>query len=268
DEWINQVRKAWIRLSNLERRLVSKMGKKQNQNKEKPKISTFAPRGRLAQSMREATINLFFGAALPGTKIFDFKTSKDPITPRSFTPWCPRLDELEFIFYSDSIPSISGRLIVPCGAFRKTAPSPPFECVPEIRDPQRQDLWLYQPQWGFIRIKFLETLQDAYRRISQNVHSLYVSLLDVRDEVCRRLRLSSSLFDNLLETAYRETIRENVIFNRTLSISLESDIRHEQQSGYGLLRRPVYISGVPHSLIAIASPHKLTQGAHYEQSVA
>jgi hypothetical protein len=268
EEWVREVKDAWNSLSALERRTVAKIDRRQVQKNEKPKISTFAPRGRLTQAMRVAAINLLFAETLPGTKIPDFRTGKKPITPRSFKAWCPRLDELEFIFYTDSIPSISGRLLVPCGAFLNTVPSPPFECLPEVSDPQGRKLWLYQPTWDFIKKNFLETLQDAYRRISQSVGSLYVSLLDVRDEVCRRLRLSSLLFDDLLETAYRETIRENLIGDRTLSISLESDIRQEQQSGQGLLRRPIYIKGVPHSLIAIASPYQIKRGAYYEQSIA
>jgi hypothetical protein len=82
---------------------------------------------------------------------------------------------------------------------------------------------------------------------------MYVSLLNVRDEVCRQLRLSAHRFDSLLEIACRTTVRSGVTAHDSVSISLESDITSEQKGAVGLNRRPVYINNVPHSLIAIAS---------------
>ena len=94
--------------------------------------------------------------------------------------------------------------------------------------------------------------KNVYSIISNRSGTLYVSLLDIRDEVCRRLRLSSVLFDDFLENLYRESITGNTKELLPLSISLESDIRPKQLEGSGLLRRPVYVSRVPYSIIAIA----------------
>jgi hypothetical protein len=77
--------------------------------------------------------------------------------------------------------------------------------------------------------------------------TLYVSLLDVRDEVCRQLRLSTTIFDKFLAHAFRESLHSEA----AQSISIESDVREDQRSGSGLLRRPVWIDGVPYSLVAI-----------------
>ena len=260
--WLQHVEANWDKIGSQARRKVSKRIREAKSPDERTDIGTYAPRGRLSQAMREAAIELLFSAYHPiqkfqlPMKVLEFRSERHPIPPRAFRAWCPRLDALEFIFYTDWHPSISGRLLFPCGAFRERAETPPFEVLSEISDPRGRPLCLYQPTWEYLKGQFINILLDSYGHLSQRVGALYLSLLDVRDEVCRRLRLSSTIFDNLLETAYRELIRENVIIGERVSISLESDIRPEQRSGYGMLRRPVYINGVPHSLIAISRRHR------------
>lgn len=257
--WTNNVRKNWEELASGERRRVAKPPKEHQPQGDKPRVSTYAQRGRLYQAMREASIDLLFSSYFPVTsgeritvRTPDFNSDKHPIPPRAFGAWCPRLDALELAFYTDSHPSIAGRLIFPCGIFRDKATTPPFEPLHRIENPYGQMLFLYQPIWSNIKDQFTEVLWETYRRVSQKVGALYISLLDVRDEVCRQLKLSSILFDTYINSAYREAVQESIsIGKKSLSISLESDIRPEQQTGYGLLRRPVYIDTVPHSLIAM-----------------
>lgn len=262
ERWVEQVQVNWDRLSSRVRRKVSKRSRRVESLDEKPDIAMYAPRGRLSQAMREASIELLFSAYQPIHKfelrleLLEFRSEKHPIPPRAFRAWCPRLDALEFIFYTDWHPLISGRLIFPCSAFREKADTPPFEILSRIRDPAGRSLFLYQPTWEYIENQFISVLLDCYGRLSRRVGALYLSLLDIRDEVCRQLRLSSTVFDSLLETAYKELIREDITMGKRLSISLESDIRPEQRSGYGMLRRPVYINGVPHSLIAVSRRHR------------
>lgn len=260
-KWVDLVKSNWDKLSTRARRRVAKLGKKGQPSQEKPKINTYSPRGRLSQAMREAAIELLFSAYYPvkgfllDYLLLEFRSEKLPIPPRAFGAWAPRLEALELIFYTDSHPLISGRLLFPCATFRDKVSTPPFEIIRGVKDPSGRSLCLHQPTWEYIQPQFINILLDTYGRVSKRVGALYVSLLDVRDEVCRQLRLSSILFDNLLEIAYGELIRENVSMGAINSISLESDIRHEQRSGYGMLRRPVYINNVPHSLIAISRRH-------------
>ena len=251
--WQKEVREAWMRLSTVKQKKVSKSKELNSSSPEKPKIATFSPRGRLAIAMRDAAINLLFSERCPGKEYPDFQLGKHPIPPRAFRAWIPKLEVLELIFYTDSHPLVSGKLIVPCGAFREKAKSPPFEKINKIKDPLDRSLWLFQPSWRYIKKDFIDSLLNTYRMISKSIGSLYVNLLDLRDEVCRQLRLSTLLFDKLIETAYREAVTENLLSGKKISISLESDIRPEQLSAYGLLRRPVYIDNVPHSLIAIST---------------
>ena len=75
-----------------------------------------------------------------------------------------------------------------------------------------------------------------------------VSLADVRDEVCRRLRMSPARFEVFLEHALQQGPSAE-----SWQLSIETDMREDLRSGRGLARRPVYIRGVPHTLIAVGS---------------
>ena len=173
--------------------------------------------------------------------------SKPPLAPRNYMGWCPRLEALELIFYTDVHPSIPGRLIFPTSVFRKNAPEERFEKIGYIGDPNGKSLWLHRPMWKLIKDDFLHILRQEHLRVSIRAGSLYVSILDIRDEVCRQLRLSTASFNEFIE----ESLRESVLPTSQWSISVETDIREDQRSAYQLLRRPVWIDGTPHSLIAI-----------------
>ncbi len=249
DDWLFQVRSSWKRLGSGDPPGTRKRVGKIHGEKE----ATFGRRERLVHAMREVAVQFLFGIIDPVAMRWDFNSQKQPIPPRAFSVWCPRLEELEFIFYTDYHPLVPGRVIVPCASFRHYADSPPFEPLRDVVDPYERCLWLHQPQWEQIGEKFLAVLQDTYRRASKQIGAMYVSLLNIRDEVCRQLRLSSIHFDFLLEIAYRLTVRSGISAARSISISLESDIIADQLGAVGLNRRPVYIHNVPHSLIAIAA---------------
>ena len=239
-DWLHAVKQAWERLSTLKPRGLQT-------NKTRKSTAYYRPRGRLTQAMREAAVRLLFGSAPYGSDKPDFLGQRPPLYPRTFMAWCPRLEALEMIFYTDWHPQVPGRLLFPTAVFRSEAPDSRFESLTQIVHPNGASLWLHQPQWEELREEFCQTLFAVHQHISAQVNSLYVSLLDVRDEVCRQLRLSAARFDKFLALA----LDESLYSKSPLSISLETDIREEQRSGSGLLRRPVYIRSVPHALIAL-----------------
>lgn len=260
--WLESVKNSWIRLGELKpkgkpnRKIPYRYKTVFKEKKQKlivadydeeQKVKKFSPRGRLALSMREAAINLLFNNSPLGFEKTDFQTNKHPIPPRSFRAWCPRLMELELIFYTDSHPDITGRLIFPTAVFRKDASDPPFEILNDVRNPEGEPLLLHQPTWQDIKELYMSTLYQTYRKNSARAGIIYVSLLNVRDEVCRQLRLSHLLFDKFLANQFHESLCKDSQW----SISLETDIREDQRSGSGLVRRPVWIKGIPYSLIAI-----------------
>lgn len=236
-DWVNGVRAAWNRLE----RNASKNG-------DDKAAMSFSPRDRLTRAMREAAVGLLFGNIPYGSRIPDFPTERPPINLRTFMGWCPRLEALELVFYTDWHPWISGRLVFPVSVFRPIASAGRFEQIREIQDPDGAFLWLHQPGWPVLRSSFLDTLISAHRRIALATNTIYVSLPDVRDEVCRQLRISAILFDDLLKVALDELPAKDFPW----SIAIESDIREEQTSGPGQNRRPVYLDMVPHGLIGLA----------------
>jgi hypothetical protein len=253
DEWIEEVEAVWNTLGKAKQKRVAKV-KGYEPARDKPQVETYSLKSRLSLSMRDASIKLLFDKALKNK--LHSSAYRRFLPPRSFFAWCSQLDSLEFLFYTDYHPSIAGRVIVPCCAFRSSAANVSFEEISSIVDPQGRVLHLYQPKWNTIKRDFVRTLIEVYLPMSKRIGSRYISVLDVRDEVCRQLRLSAILFDSLLETSYQETIREEVLPGQSVSISLESDIRPDEQKVGRRQRRPVFVQGIPHTLIAIANtPH-------------
>jgi len=238
--WTAAVRASWNRLSNLRPR----------QPNAQPSAS-FSARSRLTEAMREATVKLLFDRRPLGETIADFPGDRPPVYPRTFRGWCPRLEAVEIVFYTDWHPWISGRLLFPTAVFRADAPPERFERAPGIFSPKGTPFYLHQPSWKSIRGAFLKTLVSVHQRLASPLGIMYISLLSLRDEVCRQLRLSAYSFDRFLELALKDLPSDDFHW----SVAVETDIRKEQSSASGQFRRPVYIGGVAHSLIALARLH-------------
>lgn len=239
EDWLTAVRDAWERVSTL----------KPRRRDGQAELIPYSPRRRLAIAMREAGVGLLFRQVPYKSKKPDFLGGQPPVYPRTFMIWCPRLEALELLFYTDWHPSISGRLLFPTSAFRTTAPPEQFERLAEVKHPNGSALWLHQPKWSLMRGAFLTTLISVHQQHAARSGTLYVSLQDIRDEVCRQLRLSSLSFDDFLEKTLDELPSPD---EYPWSVAIETDIREEQSGGAGPLRRPVYQEGIPHTLIALA----------------
>jgi hypothetical protein len=232
-EWIAAVSEAWKHVLTRRRR---------RQTEDDPLPWT---RGGLTLAMRIAALRLLFGGTAYGRASPDILVPQ-PLSVKTLKPWCPRLQALELIAYTDWHPSVTGRLLFPTAVFRSEADSS-FEELPAICHPDGRRLFLHQPSWPAVRERFWATLADVYRQMSQRTGLRYVSLFDVRDEVCRRLRLSSSLFERCLAHALEEPLPA-----AGWRISVETDVREEMRSGGQRERRPISVGGVPYTIIAVA----------------
>lgn len=237
DFWINSVEQAWNRLS------------KQKIRKENSRDS-YSPRLRLNLAMREAAINLMFHNTLYGEKKPDIDFKKQPLQPRSYMAWCPRLDELELIFYSDFNSKIPGRIIFPVSVYKGNEDfvDNNYEHILDIRNRELKELYLYRPIWNqqFERL-FSKTIYEESQRLYNKTKALYVSAQDLRDETCRILRISSSYFNECLEKVFDLSLLPNSEY----TISLETDIREDQRSAFQRLRRAVLVKNKLISLVAI-----------------
>ncbi len=244
-KWLTEVSTAWKRLSDVIPRKVARP-RAEASEEEKGRMKTYTPRNRLLQAMKEAAVNLLFGLDNPLNQTPDFDSSKAPLSTRNYMAWCPRLAELGLIYYTDFHPRLPGRLIFPVSVFRKTSPDEFFNRVPGIFNPDGEQLYFHRPNVKKSVESYLDKLFDEYQRTYHVKKSLYVSIMDVRDEVCRQLRWSTDLFDEFLEIVTKSSLE-----NSPYSIALESDVREDQSSGYQKLRRPVSVNGKLYSLLAM-----------------
>jgi hypothetical protein len=237
EDWLHAVEVAWRQL-----------GVQRPRGANEAESAVFSPRTRLISAFRSAWINLLFNRAPYKGDVVNFPGDRPPLYPRTFAGWCPRLESLELIFYTDAHPKINGRLLFPVSVFRATAPASSFESLVNFCDPEGNMLWLHQPTWEGIRERFVQTLIAVHRQLSARRGSLYISLLAVRDEVCRQLRISSVMFDEFLE----HTLDYLPAPGFSWSIAVETDVREDQASAPAQYRRPVYLNGVPHFLLGLA----------------
>jgi len=232
--WRDEVKIAWERIINHSTNSISK---RQN-----------APRLRLSLAMKEASIKILFSNCNPLTLKRDFKTEKPPLFPRTYAVWCPRLLALQLIMYTDSYSTLPGRLLFPVSVFKSNEKNGNnYLELPEIHNTSDEILYLHRPNWGEFKEKYVSVLYNEHQRQYLKVRSLYVSLLDVRDGVCRQLRISANTFEDFLELSVESSLKPDSKYR----ISLETDIREDQRRAYQISRRPVLIKGIPYSLIAI-----------------
>lgn len=236
--WIEEVKNVWIKIGNAKPRKFDSTTKA---------LSHYSPRKRLAISMKEASINLLFSNINPKSKIEDFDGAKSPLSPRTYSYWCTRLEELGLINYTDYNQYLPGRIIYPVCSFKDRTYGKDFVEILDFKNNYNIPLKIYRPSWEEIRIKFTDVLFQEYQKIFLRTRSLYVSIQELRDEVCRVLKLSSTLFDKFIENAFFESNKG--LFK--LRISIETDIREDQRNGYQMLRKPVYFNNKVITLIAI-----------------
>jgi hypothetical protein len=233
-DWVRSVADAWEHVR----------GRKRKKSAIAPDHFPWSRAG-LALAMRIASLRLLFGGTPYGFTSPDIPVER-PLSVKTLKPWCPRLQALELIGYTDHLPGVSGRLLYPTSVFRRSASADQYVHVETTCHPDGCSLYLHQPSWQTIRERFWQILVAAYQGVMKRVHSRYVSLLDVRDEVCRQLRLSPLAFDEHFARLLEESLLAG-----SWQISIETDAREGQQAGGQAERRPVYVNNTPYTLIAL-----------------
>ena len=233
-DWVRAVTEAWEHVKGRKRRTKSAA------------LDNFAwTRAGLALAMRIAALRLLFCGTPYGHTTPDIPIER-PLAVKTLKPWCPRLQTFEMIGYTDSLPEVSGRLLYPTSVFRESAPGDQYTRVETICHPDGRSLYIHLPAWEGVRERFWQILIAAYQGVTKRVLSRYVSLLDVRDEVCRQLRLSTLAFDE-----HFARLLEEPLLACSWQVSIETDVREGQQAGGQAERRPVYVNNTPYTLIAL-----------------
>lgn len=237
DEWIKDLSTEYLRLGSQSPRI---------NNPEIPNEEVnYSPRNRLSLAMKTIAVKKLFSRRNPIKDEIEFPNKRSDMTHRSFMVWCPRLENLSLLCYTDNNPDVPGRLLYPISSFKDNKPSDNFLIKPFITDSEKRPLFIHNPQWDTIKDLFLSTLLEVYQSYYNKQTIIYISLQDIRDEVCRQLRISPFLFEKFLQITYEMSLKHEIKY----SISLETDIRLDMK--VQINRRGVYLNGVMYSLIAI-----------------
>ncbi|MBQ7947001.1 MAG: hypothetical protein IJ277_02410 [Bacteroidaceae bacterium] len=237
DKWIEELKTEYIRLG-----------------KQHPKTNNldidewdvqYSQRNRLSLAMKTVAVRKFFSRENPKTRQMDFPNKRSDMTHRSFMVWCPRLEAFDMIFYTDNHPDISGRLLFPISVFKEQLDSQKYVIKTEVKNISGVPLSVHMPKWETTKSLFIETLIEVYQRYYDKQTIIYISLQDIRDEVCRLLRISPKLFELFLQKTYELSIQREIRY----SISLETDLRLDMK--VQINRRGVYLNGIMYSLIAV-----------------
>lgn len=236
-EWLDGIRQEYEREGTLKPRQKKFLGQ------EKAKYN---PRARLSNVMKNVSVRLIFSKTDPETKIDDFANVRSQMTHRSFMIWCPRLESFGLLFYTDYKPEIPGRLIFPTSVFKQQGfNNANYQEKSFLTTPEDKVLFVFNPSWNNFKDVFKKTLFEVYEYFYNQQRIIYISIQDIRDEVCRQLRISPFLFETFLHKTYMSSLRKEIEY----SISLETDLRQDMQVQVN--RRGVYINSIMYTLIAI-----------------
>lgn len=236
--WIDEVKQEYEREGTLKPRQKISLAK------EKAKYN---PKARLSNVMKNVSVRLIFSKTDPQTGIDDFANIRSQMTHRAFMIWCPRLEEFGLLFYTDYKPEIPGRLLFPTSVFKQQGEYENYLGNDFMLNPEGQMLYVFNPLWNSFKDVYKRTLFEVYEYFYNQQRIIYISLHDIRDEVCRQLRISPSLFENFLFNTYKSSLKKEIEY----SISLETDLRQDMKVQVN--RRGVYMNGVLYTLIAIKS---------------
>lgn len=236
-EWVKDLSAEYLRLGSQSPRI---------NNPEIPDNEVnYSQRNRLSLAMKTIAVKRLFSRCNPISGEMEFQNKRSDMTHRSFMVWCPRLEHLNLICYTDNNPEVPGRLLYPISSFKSGYSSDDFLLKYFITDVENRHLYIHSPKWKSINEIFVSTLVEVYQTYYNKQTIIYISLQDIRDEVCRLLRISPFLFEKYLQITYEMSVRHEINY----SISLETDIRLDMK--VQINRRGVYLNGIMYSLIAI-----------------
>ena len=236
-EWIKDLSTEYIRLGSQSPRI--------NNPTIPDDAVNYSQRNRLSLAMKTISVKKFFSRCNPISGEMEFPNKRSDMTHSSFMVWCPRLENFNLICYTDNNPEVPGRLLYPISSFKNYCSSQDFSVKDFITDVNNRNLYIHNPKWESIKEKFIETLLEVYQTYYNKQTIIYISLQDIRDEVCRLLRISPFLFEKFLQITYEMSVKHEINY----SISLETDIRLDMK--VQINRRGVYLNGIMYSLIAI-----------------
>ncbi len=164
----------------------------------------------------------------------------------TFNIWVERAKQIGILHTTEFFPDFSGRIIYPTSIITKNTNNRDFSEIYAYRTGEK--LYIHDPQWNTFQEPFIKTLQEEYYIIQNSKKTHFVNLLDLKERVCFKLKISGYAFDRFLEQTYLLNLQSKL---NKIQISLEADKLPQETNAMYLKREPVMINGKLKNIIAI-----------------
>lgn len=165
-----------------------------------------------------------------------------------FDIWTYRAKQLGILNRTEFYPNINGRVVYPISLISsKDIASLDFRKIFNYES-SNENLFIHEPEWNETFIdKFIEVLHSSYYELKSKNKTYFVSLPDLKDIVCYKLKISNESFEEFLRKSYTLNLQNQI----RIRISLESDRLPEETKAMYSIREGVLIEGVHRNIIAI-----------------
>lgn len=148
---------------------------------------------------------------------------------------------------TEFFPNINGRVVYPTSIISKGVTNSDF--VPICEYPNKMSLFIYKPHWNDDNQEiFVDSLVTNYFQYKSIRKTHFISLADLRERVCFKMRIPSFVFDEFLEKAYNLNLKGQL---RKIQIALEADRLPQETNAMYIKREPVLVNGKYKNIIAI-----------------
>lgn len=164
----------------------------------------------------------------------------------TFNIWVERAKQIGILHTTEFFPDFSGRIIYPTSIITRNTNNKDF--FEAFAYETGEFLYIHEPQWDIFQEPFIKTLQEEYYVLQSSKKTHFINLLDLKERVCFKLKISGFTFDKFLEQTYLLNLQSKL---NKIQISLEADKLPQETNAMYLKREPVLINGKLKNIIAI-----------------
>lgn len=166
----------------------------------------------------------------------------------AFDIWIYRAKQIGVLHATEFFPSYNGRVIYPTSIIAGVSNSMNVRLLYNYADEKR--LYIHMPNVEDSKEvdSFVDCLIESYLYIRSSVRNYYISLPDLREIVCFKLRIPTYVFDIFLERTYKLILSGDIT---KLRISLEADRLPYETNAMYLKREPSRIDGNLKNIIGL-----------------
>ncbi len=165
----------------------------------------------------------------------------------SFEIWTYRARQIGIIHATEFYPFFNGKVVFPTSVISASTNSSDFLKINDY--PDGKSLFIHRPEIGNEKNQelFIDEMINAYYLLRRSYRSYFINLSALKEIVCFKLRISGFIFQNILDSVYKDNLRGG----HKIKISLEVDRLPEETKATYLKREPVLVNGKFRNIIAI-----------------